>query len=236
MLKKTFPVFLAAALIHAFCGALAQAAAWSLPYPANQVVFPLYGLAGLVLMSCVLFQVAALRLPLPPDRKPRFLQVWLPLSAGLLLWMLGSQVISNLTDIPTDFLGRYSLDPRSLLPTIFCDNIWRAAGIWLLLVLLGRLFWKLPFPRLSLRTVGRLCLVILAGTLVSLPLTWLTLGLTYAPYFEQPDTLLSLVRFLDGAGVFGSFLTLLSALQILVGFAQIYGAALIWAGSNPTQS
>lgn len=192
MLKKTFPVFLAAALIHAFCGVLAQAAVWSLSYPANQVVFPLYGLAGLGLMAWVLFQVAALRVSLPPDRKTRFLQVWLPLSAGLLLWLL--------------------------------------------LVLLGRLFWKLPFPRLSLRTVGRLCLAVLAGTLLSLPLLWLSLGLTYAPYFEQSDTLLNFCYFLDGAGVFNSFQTLLSALQTLIGFTLIYGAAFIWAGSEPAQS
>lgn len=235
MLKKTFPVFLAAALIHAFCGVLAQAAVWSLSYPANQVVFPLYGLAGLGLMAWVLFQVAALRVSLPPDRKTRFLQVWLPLSAGLLLWMLGDQIISNLI-VPIDFLGRYSLDPLSMLPSIFCGNIWRVAGIWLLLVLLGRLFWKLPFPRLSLRTVGRLCLAVLAGTLLSLPLLWLSLGLTYAPYFEQSDTLLNFCYFLDGAGVFDSFQTLLSALQTLIGFTLIYGAAFIWAGSEPAQS
>ena len=62
----------------------------------------------------------------------------------------------------------------------FLSKIWLVTAVWLLLVLLGRFLWQLPCPARSLRTTGRLCLTVLAGTLLPFLLNLLFLAPVYA--------------------------------------------------------
>ena len=92
-----------------------------------------------------------------------------------------------------------------------------------LLALLGRFLWGLPLPARSLRTVGRLCLTVLAGTALTFPLDALSLSLAYG----WSDTILGLYSTMAGAGL---LMALLHALSMAVSFAVIYFSGLIWAG------
>lgn len=98
------------------------------------------------------------------------------------------------------------------------------AAVWLLLAMLGRFLWRLSFPARSLRTVGRLCLTVLAGTLLTFLLNLLFLSLMH----RWNDTL----SLYDGLSGHIPFISLFHALPTAISFSLIYAAALIWAGED----
>ena len=216
MLKKTWLPFAVMAAVMALAAFAAQATAYVLAYPAGQIAFLLESLLSLFLCASLLARVVLCRAE-AADRSARLLRVRLPLLAGLLVLMLASQLLNNL------LVRAGELRPADLFFSSFFSHIFLVGGVWLLLALLGRFLWGLPLPARSLRTVGRLCLTVLAGTALTFPLDALSLSLAYG----WSGTVLGLYGTMTTAGV--SLMALLHALSMAVSFAVISTAALIWA-------
>ena len=216
MLKKTGLPFAVMAAVMALAAFAAQATAYVLAYPAGQIAFLLESLLSLFLCASLLARVVLCRAE-AADRSARLLRVRLPLLAGLLVLMLASQLLNNL------LVRAGELRPADLFFSSFFSLILLVGGVWLLLALLGRFLWGLPFPAHSLRTVGRLCLTVLAGTALTFPLDAISLSLAYG----WSDTILGLYSTMAGAGL---LMALLHALSMAVSFAVIYFSGLIWAG------
>ena len=216
MLKKTWLPFAVMAAVMALAAFAAQATAYVLAYPAGQIAFLLESLLSLFLCASLLAQVVLCRAE-AADRSARLLRVRLPLLAGLLVLMLASQLLNNL------LVRAGELRPADLFFSSFFSHIFLVGGVWLLLALLGRFLWGLPLPARSLRTVGRLCLTVLAGTALTFPLDAISLSLAYG----WSSTVLGLYGTMTMSGV--SLMALLHALSMAVSFAVISTAALIWA-------
>ena len=110
MLKRTFPLFAALSAAALIFACLVQNAAYVLPYPANQLVFPLETLVLLCLSASLLVHIAALRVPLN-GRGEWFFRGWLPLLGGMALWLLGSLLADALTASPFPPHGQSSFSP-----------------------------------------------------------------------------------------------------------------------------
>ena len=216
MLKKTWLPFAVMAAVMALAAFAAQATAYVLAYPAGQIAFLLESLLSLFLCASLLARVVLCRAE-AADRSARLLRVRLPLLAGLLVLMLASQLLNNL------LVRAGELRPADLFFSSFFSHIFLVGGVWLLLALLGRFLWGLPLPARSLRTVGRLCLTVLAGTALTFPLDAISLSLAYG----WSSTVLGLYGTMTMSGV--SLMALLHALSMAVSFAVISTAALIWA-------
>lgn len=216
MLKKTWLPFAVMAAVMALAAFAAQATAYVLAYPAGQIAFLLESLLSLFLCASLLARVVRLRAPEAGEGSP-VLRLRLPLLAGLLVLMLASQLLNNL------LVRAGELRPADLFFSSFFSHIFLVGGVWLLLALLGRFLWGLPLPARSLRTVGRLCLTVLAGTALTFPLDAISLSLAYG----WSSTVLGLYGTMTMSGV--SLMALLHALSMAVSFAVISTAALIWA-------
>lgn len=134
------------------------------------------------------------------------------------LWLLGSLLTDALTAFP------FPPSWAELFFSDFLSRTWLVAAVWLLLTLLGRFLWQLPFPVRSLRTAGRLCLTVLLGTLLTFLLNLLFLSLVY----RWNDTL-SLYNGLSGHV---PSISLFHALPTAISFSLIYATALLWAGED----
>ena len=216
MLKKTWLPFAVMAAVMALAAFAAQATAYVLAYPAGQIAFLLESLLSLFLCASLLARVVLCRAE-AADRSARLLRLRLPLLVGLAVLMLASQLLNNL------LVRAGELRPADLFFSSFFSLILLVGGVWLLLALLGRFLWGLPFPAHSLWTAGRLCLTVLAGTALTFPLDALSLSLAYG----WSGTVLGLYGTMTTAGV--SLMALLHALSMAVSFAVISTAALIWA-------
>ena len=216
MLKKTWLPFAVMAAVMALAAFAAQATAYVLAYPAGQIAFLLESLLSLFLCASLLARVVLCRAE-AADRSARLLRLRLPLLVGLAVLMLASQLLNNL------LVRAGELRPADLFFSSFFSHIFLVGGVWLLLALLGRFLWGLPLPARSLRTVGRLCLTVLAGTALTFPLDALSLSLAYG----WSSTVLGLYGTMTMSGV--SLMALLHALSMAVSFAVISTAALIWA-------
>lgn len=216
MLRKTFLPFAVMAAVLALASYAAQATAYALGYPAGQIAFLLEALLSILLITGLAARVVRLRAPEAGGGSP-FLRLRLPLLIGLALLMLASQLVNGL------LVRAGELGPADLFFSSFFSHVFLVGGVWLLLGLLGRSLWGLSFPERSLRTAGRLCLAVLIGTVLVLPLDLLSLSLTYGwgdSVFGLSDTMM-----MSSAGL----LCLLHGLSMAVSFAVIYAAALIWA-------
>lgn len=216
MLKKTWLPFAVMAAVMALAAFAAQATAYVLAYPAGQIAFLLESLLSLFLCASLLARVVLCRAE-AADRSARLLRLRLPLLVGLAVLMLASQLLNNL------LVRAGELRPADLFFSSFFSHIFLVGGVWLLLALLGRFLWGLPLPARSLRTVGRLCLTVLAGTALTFPLDAISLSLAYG----WSSTVLGLYGTMTMSGV--SLMALLHALSMVVSFAVISTAALIWA-------
>ena len=216
MLKKIWFPFTVMILVLALAAFAAQATAYVLDYPAGQIGFLLEALLSLLLITGLTARVVRLRAPEAGEGSP-VLRLRLPLLVGLAVLMLASQLMNSL------LVRAGELGLADLFFSSFFSHILLVGGVWLLLALLGRFLWGLPFPAHSPRTVGRLCLTVLAGTALTFPLDALSLSLAYG----WSGTVLGLYGTMTTAGV--SLMALLHALSMAVSFAVISTAALIWA-------
>lgn len=213
MLKKTFFPFVWMAAGLGLTAAAAQAGAFVLDLSAGQAAFFAEGLLAIVLYTGLLARFARWQVS-ARNQSVRLLRIWPPLFVGVLLLFSGGQLVSN--------AGGLFSAPDLFLSAFFC-MFWFTAGSYLLLAAAGRTLWGLPLPRCSLRSVGRLCLSVLAGSGIQFILNWLSLSL----FYHQSDTLLGLYGMMTGSNI--AIQAILHGLSMVVTFSAVYAAALTWA-------
>ena len=203
MWKKQLPAVLAVMVLQGALSYLSQTAAILWPYPLNQWPFRIEQVLEALLVSWLLVQVGALRGAAFPDRRSRYLRGYLPAAAGM-------GVLMALLSRRGPSLAAISLG--GVLAFSFAGKLQLVAGLWLLLSLLGRFCWRVPTAGQPLRMAGWLCLTALVS---AVPATFLLLRTAEC------------IRLGEAAPL--PRLSLLYALQQVLGIAAMSCTALVWA-------